>query len=117
MKTRIVSQVVCPMKIIVSNAIEIEFRTKVDLLRLIPEGVDGNVLNYSEGEGQVLIGDSVWGIYSADKEIVVLKYEQGLIEFLTLLALTSRIIDKLKREFSQDLVFKVEGMLERQVLH
>lgn len=100
------------MKIIISNASSIGFESKIDLYRVIPEGVDGNVLNYAQCGGKVLIGDSVWGIYSSNDDHCVLQYEEGLVEFLPLLALTTRIMEKLKREFSPDLVFKIEGLSE-----
>ncbi len=105
------------MKIIISNATDINFETKIDLNRLIPEGLDGYALNYGKGEGQVLIDRSVWGIYCSNNDEYVLQYEEGLIEFFTLLALTSKIIDKLKREFSQNLVFKIEGVLDNITSH
>lgn len=105
------------MKIIISNAADIDFESKVDLNRLIPEGIDGNVLNYGQGEGQVLIDSLVWGIYCSNEDTYILQYEEGLIDFLTLLALTTRIIDKLKREFNQNLIFKIEGLLEHQESH
>jgi len=102
------------MKIIISNAESIEFKSKIDLLQLIPDSIDGKILNYEQGEGQVLIGESVWGIYSSKKDECILQYEEGLIDFLTLLALTSRIIEKLKMEFDQNLVFKVQGLQEKE---
>ena len=105
------------MKIIISNAINIGFESKIDLNRLIPDGVDGNPLNYEQGEGQVLIDRSVWGIYCSNEDTYILQYEEGLIDFLTLLALTTRIIEKLKLEFSPNLVFKIEGLLEHQDPH
>jgi len=105
------------MKIIISNANDVEFETLVDLNRLIPEGIDGKILNYGQGEGQVLIGESVWGIYAKSENESVLQYENGLIDFFTLLALTSKIMDKLRREFSSDLEFKIEGMLESEMQH
>lgn len=98
------------MKIIISNASSINFASKVDLNNLIPEGVDGNALSYDQDGGQVLIGESLWGIYRSSENSYVLQYEEGLMDFLSLLALTSRVIDKLKREFSQDLVFKIQGL-------
>ena len=100
------------MKIIISNAESIEFKSKIDLLQLIPDSIDGKILNYAQGEGQVLIGESVWGIYNSKEDECILQYEEGLIDFLTLLALTSRIIEKLKIEFDQNLVFKVQGLQE-----
>ena len=100
------------MKIIISNAVKVEFKTKIDLLQLIPDGIDGKVLNYGQGEGQVLIGESVWGIYYSSNTECVLQYEEGIIDFLTVLALATRIIEKLKREFGQDLIFRIKGLLE-----
>lgn len=105
------------MKIVISNASDINFESKVDLNRIIPEGIDGHALNFGQGEGQVLIDNSVWGIYYADNDNCILQYEEGLIEFLPLLALTTRIIDKLKREFNQNLVFQIQGALEGQKSH
>lgn len=105
------------MKIIISNASEINFESKIDLIRLIPEGADGYPLNYGQGEGQVLIETSVWGIYSSADDQWALQYEEGLIDFMSLLALSSRIVDKLKREFNSDLVFKIQGMLENSETH
>jgi len=102
------------VKIIISNASSIGFESKIDLNRIIPEGIDGSGLNYAGGEGQVLISDSVWGIYCSKEDHCVLQFEQGLVEFLPLLALTTRIMEKLKREFSPDLVFKIEGLKEHQ---
>lgn len=102
------------MKIIISNASSIGFESKIDLNRVIPDGVDGNVLNYAQGEGKVLIADSVWGIYFSKEDHCVLQYEQGLVEFLPLLALTTRIMEKLKREFSPDLLFTIEGLMGHQ---
>ena len=42
------------MKIVISNASDINFESKVDLNRIIPEGIDGHALNFGQGEGQVL---------------------------------------------------------------
>jgi len=105
------------MKIIISNAASIKFASKIDLLHLIPDGVDGKILNYEHGEGQVLIGESTWGMYRVNSDEFTLQYEEGLIDFLTLLALTSRIIEKLRREFDQSLVFKIQGLREYSKLH
>jgi len=99
------------MKIIISNAASVNFESKIDLLQLIPDGVDGTALTFESGEGRVLIGESTWGIYCSTEDEYLLHFEEGLIEFLPLLALTSRIIEKLKREFSQDLIFKTQGLL------
>ena len=100
------------MKIIISNAASIGFKSKIDLLQLIPDGVDGEILSYDEDEGRVLIGESIWGIYSSTDDEYLLQYEEGLVDFLPLLALTSRIIEKLKREFDQNLIFKTQGLLK-----
>jgi len=102
------------MKIIISNAATIAFESKIDLNRVIPERVDGHALSFKQAEGRVLIDSSVWGIYCKDENTCVLQFEEGVVEFLPLLALTTRIIDKLKREFSHDLAFQVEGLLGHQ---
>ena len=105
------------MKIIISNANDVKFETLVDLNRLIPEGIDGKILSFADGEGRVVIGESTWGIYLHNDHESILQYEKGLIDVFTLLALTSKIMDKLRREFNSSLEFKIEGMLESQMQH
>ena len=102
------------MKIIISNASDITFESKIDLHRLIPDGIDGTALQHDQGEGKVLISDSVWGIYCVNEEQFRLQYETGRSDFLTLLALSTRIVAKLKQEFNQDLVFEIQGLLDDQ---
>ncbi len=50
-----------------------------DLEKIIPENRKGKALNYGQGEGQVQIDETVWGIYFGRKEQYFIQYEEGSI--------------------------------------
>ena len=51
------------MNIVIHNGKDIEFGGLRDLEQLIPRELSGEVLNYGQGEGQVKIEGTIWGIY------------------------------------------------------
>lgn len=92
------------MKLIFSNSNNINFSCKDDLLRVIPENIEGTVLSYGQGEGQVRISNTVWGLYVNDENNYYMVYEEGSENWEQLRNLVDDITNKLKKEFELNII-------------
>lgn len=63
------------MNIIINDADNMAFTCLDDLANIIPKSCDGKVVNYGQGEGQIEIEDSIWGIYYNGENCYHLQYE------------------------------------------
>ena len=106
------------MRIIIRGSRGIEFRSLDDLAKLVPSTLTGKSLNYGQGEGQVQIEKTIWGVYvrQQDKDYC-LQYEEGLEEPKEFQLILRAILNNLKSEFGQNLTFIVEGCLEHYESH
>jgi len=105
------------MNIIIENGKDIKFTCLNDLNKIIPNELNGEVVNYGQGEGQVEIEGTIWGIYCAADDKYTLQYEEGHIEWNQFMGLTNNIIDQLKMAFGSHLNFTVQGVLEHYEPH
>jgi hypothetical protein len=97
------------MKILLFNSNNIAFKTKDDLSRVIPVCMNGKVLNFGQGEGQVEIENTVWGFYVYSNSSYYMAYEEGSIDWGQLKALIDAILSQLKKEFGSSIEFIAEG--------
>ena len=99
------------MKIAIEGDKAIRIGSLGDLARVLPAKLDGEVLNFDHGEGQVRVGKTVWGLYVGDNGKQYLQYEKGQCDWSELQGITNEIHHRLAQEFGADLKFKVEGCL------
>lgn len=59
-----------------------------DFSDLIPESYTGKVLNYGQGEGQVQIGETVWGFYYGKSDPII-QFEEGVLEWESFVKMTA----------------------------
>ena len=81
-----------------------------DLEQIIPKNRKGKALNYGQGEGQVQIDETVWGIYYGRKKRYYIQYEEGSISPAGFKELWKDIIDHLTRNFTADIT--IDGIHE-----
>ena len=91
------------------NSKEIDFGSREDLEKAIPEGMSGHVLNFGQGEGQVEIESTVWGFYVNSEGFYYMDFEEGLIEFRKFEQLVGAITNALSLRFGVPLNVLVEG--------
>lgn len=92
---------------------KIDFLNLNDLSKIIPKSLHGKPINYGQGEGQVEIEATVWGIYVQGLQEYCLVYEEGLVEWPTFQNICNSILEKIRIEFGADIEFYVEGAVEQ----
>ena len=97
------------MKLILKNSSNIEFKSKEDLNKVIPDQLKGKALNYDQGEGQVEIENTVWGFYVNDNNEYYMTYEEGVISWEKLTIIINEIIAKINIEFKVETSIMTEG--------
>ena len=106
------------MRILIDDKNKIEFDSLTDLAKLIPSSLNGKAINYGQGEGQVEIEGTIWGIYYTDKKYqFCLQYEEGVIEWSSLQHICHLILEQIRLAFGQDIEFYAEGCLEHYEPH
>lgn len=106
------------MKIFISNSSKISITSEDDLACIIPPDANGKVLNYGQGEGQVMINGKVWGIYChSDRKSYVVQYEEGSLDWGSFQRSITGLLDHLRNEFGAEINFIVEGCLEDHEPH
>lgn len=99
------------MKFEIINIQEDLFSSLSDLELLIPDGIVGKALNYGQGEGQVKIGETVWGIYVLTSTSYSFQFEEGEIPQETLAEFIKSIFSTLKKVFGEEVEIFVIGLL------
>lgn len=84
------------MKIELGSSCTLDIPSPKDLLQLVPEGISGEVLNYGQSEGQVRIGETVWGAYLDQNNEYYLQFEEGNLTWSELAALVEKILEHLR---------------------
>ena len=105
------------MNINIEGSQGINISSLEDLAKIIPNNLNGKALNYGQGEGQVEIDGSIWGMYCGGKEHYFLQYEEGLKDWNTFKDLLNAIIKQIQSEFGPNLKFTIEGKLENYEPH
>lgn len=105
------------MNIIIEGSKDVEISSLHDLAKIIPASLRGKALNFGQGEGQVEIEGTIWGMYCGGRENYLLQYEEGLISWEEFEPILKAIQDKIKIEFGSQIRFIVEGKLEHFEAH
>jgi len=98
------------MKLILKKSSNIEFQNKEDLNKVIPEKLNGKVLNYGQGEGQVEIENTVWGFYVNKDGDYYMAYEEGVVGLKELTNIIGAIVNKINEEFKTKTNIMAEGL-------
>lgn len=97
------------MKIVLFESENIDLTSKEDLALFIPDHLDGKVLNYGQGEGQIEIEGTVWGLYVNNENFYYFTLEEGFISWDKFTALVDSILVKVNSEFGVNFSLAVEG--------
>ena len=97
------------MKLILIDSESIEFNNENELSLIIPSGIQGRVINYGQGKGQVEINNTVWGVYVNNDNNYCMSLEQGLIQWKDLNKLVKEIKNTINKQFNINIIVVVEG--------
>ena len=100
------------MKALIVNSLDIKFGSLSDLSKVIPSKLTGKALNYGQGEGQVEIENTVWGLYVNESGLYELQFEEGELSIVQFFEVSQAIEYKLKLEFGSSLELQIEGLLK-----
>jgi len=89
-----------------------EIRSLNDLRGLIPEGMDGEALNYGQGEGQWRIGSTVWGIYIG-RDGYYVQLEEGTVAVRAAARLVNGILKRVRSIWGERIQGEIEGLHHR----
>lgn len=81
-----------------------------DLETIIPKNRSGEALNFGQGEGQVAIDGTVWGIYCGKQGNYFIQYEEGSLSPAEFNAFMKDLVDHLIVSFTPNVT--IDGMLE-----
>jgi len=87
------------MRIRFDQTVDFQISSASDIERLIPTSIEGVVLNYGQGEGQFQLGETVWGIYTADDGSYHMQYEEGICEWPQLDSIVRTLLSHLNKIF------------------
>ncbi|BCU76170.1 hypothetical protein llg_08850 [Luteolibacter sp. LG18] len=76
---------------------------------LIPEGSEGEALNYGQGEGQWRIGATVWGIYAGDGGYY-LQLEEGVLDLREAHRMIRGILARIRSTWGSQIRGEIEGI-------
>ena len=99
------------MKIIIEGCNDLGILSIEQLSQFIPVGLNGKPLNYGQGEGQMEIEGTVWGIY-CNKNTYLLQFEEGSLDWLTMQKLVVAILENISEKFGREIKYRVEGCLD-----
>ena len=102
------------MKIVLFESENIDLTSKGDLALFIPDHLNGKVLNYGQGEGQVEIEGTVWGLYVNTDNNYYFTFEEGFISWERFTSLVDEILAKLNQEFGVNFSLAVEGPISNE---
>jgi hypothetical protein len=98
------------MKLLLNNSEDICFSCKNDLAKAIPFGSQGKPLNYGQGEGQVEIDGTVWGLYVNSEGGYYMAFEEGIVEWAKIEQLVHEISNALTQKFGKKITVTAEGL-------
>ncbi len=84
-------------------------QSKEDLSRVLPSAVASEVLNYGQGEGQIQIDGTVWGLYVNGPDSYRLCFEEGQCSIPAFQRFVSMFIEKITAEFGAGIQFNIQG--------
>ncbi len=90
---------------------EIEFPD--DFNDLVPESFSGKCLNYGQGEGQVQIGETVWGFYYGSNNGVI-QFEEGSISWEDFIKITNAIKEHIEKLMNCSIELILEGAFNNE---
>jgi hypothetical protein len=95
--------------ITLKNADRISIRSLDDLAAMVPDGMTGDALNYGQGEGQLRIGESVWGFYVVDSGVYSCVLEEGVLSFEEASEVALGIIGRMRSLWGTQIESEVRG--------
>jgi len=87
------------------------------LNELIPEGFEGEAINYGQGEGQIRIENSEWGFYVGDRPGMgySVVFEEGTLDFDQAIAMATGILAQIRKKWGPQISAHIEGFLHREI--
>lgn len=102
------------MKLVLFESEDIDFTSKEDLALFLPDHLEGRVLNYGQGEGQIEIEGTVWGLYVNSDNNYYFTFEEGFINWERFTYLVESILVTVNQEFDGRFSLAVEGPLSNE---
>ena len=101
------------MKVVLSDSNLISIASIADLDELIPEGWQGEALNYGQGEGQIRVGECEWGFYFDDSGRQYFVLVEGSVELHDAYAMASGILARIQAKWGMGISGRVEGFMSK----
>ncbi|GAA5120876.1 hypothetical protein JIN84_06135 [Luteolibacter yonseiensis] len=97
------------LTITLKNADRMSIGSLSELEQLVPEGMAGEALAYGQGEGQLRIGETVWGFYLVDAGNRSFALEEGVLSFEEAAAIATGIIHRARFLWGSHIESEVRG--------
>lgn len=88
-----------------------------DLQALVPTGFEGEALNYGQGEGQMRIANTVWGIYIDDSDRYKFVMEEGIVNLSEAIFIASSLLHRIRELWGNQVTDEVKGHLHGSLDH
>lgn len=88
-----------------------------DLQALVPTGFEGEALNYGQGEGQMRIANTVWGIYIDDSNGYKFVMEEGIANLSEAIFISSSLLRRIREIWGIQVTDEVKGHLYSSLDH
>lgn len=109
MKESIKIRVVCP------KHKTLDYPAEHQLQPFVPKGAIQ--LNYGQGEGQIRIGESIWGIYWSAPDVYSIQFEEGDLTLSEFVVSLEKIKGALQSYFSFSVELRLSGALHGREPH
>jgi hypothetical protein len=96
------------LRISLRNSSHLTVGSLEDLRSLIPEGEEGEALNYGQGEGQWRIGSTEWGIY-CENDGCCFQLEEGIVEMDEAIRLAHGILERIRTKWGEQIRGEIGG--------
>ena len=70
--------------------------------------------NYGQGEVQIELAGTIWGLYDKTSTSYILQYEEGMLDVSDFQNLLQLLLEQIKACFGNNIELKATGMLNPQ---
>ena len=97
------------LQITLRNADQVAITDLSVLQSLVPDQMDGEALNWGQGEGQLRVEDTVWGFYINDAKDYSYTLEEGVVSLEQASAIAIGILERIRIRWGQEIESELRG--------